>query len=89
MLHFANFDPVGYGVIDARPEDVLKKIDQVELALPKKVANWLYLNPVKMMGEPEGVTSKKHVDAAVHGKRGVDLSLLVEAFASCFAQRKK
>lgn len=51
-MHGANLDPGAYGITDDGVKaSAPTKIIRQELSVPQKAANWLYLNPFKMIGK--------------------------------------
>lgn len=50
-MHGANLDPAAYGIADSGSLTNAKASIRQEISLPRKAANWLYINPFKMIGE--------------------------------------
>lgn len=51
-MHGANIDPASFGITDGGSKPAIAKVVATrELTLPQKAANWLYVNPFKMIGE--------------------------------------
>lgn len=51
VMHGANVDPASFGITDGGNKPAIAKVTGTrELTLPQKAANWLYLNPFKMIG---------------------------------------
>ena len=51
-MHGANIDPQAYGIVDDDGDKAVGNVlHRQELSATKKVANWCYQNPFKMMGK--------------------------------------
>ena len=52
-MHHANLDPASFGIADDSGSGSagVKVTAEKALSFPQRTANWLYLNPFKMIGE--------------------------------------